>query len=138
MTPTPVPTIAELKPRKYTSKQIGSKETEQIVALNNGGYYSHEIADVTGRTKEQIETCLWNEGYAARSHKYEQSEIETWISMYTGEFDGLPMSFAEVARKTGYCATTIQIGCLRRGLRDRHPGESQRLAHARRKAMRKH
>lgn len=135
---TSAPLGTELKAKKYGTLTIGKKESEQIVALSQGGYYVGEISEVTNRTVSQIETCLWNEGYTPRSHKYEQDEVLTWVAMYTGEHDGLPMTFAEVARQTGYSYGTVQLGVLRAGVRDRHPAESRRLAWARRKATRKH
>ena len=128
----------DIKPKKFTSRTIGDKETEQIVRLNGGGYYAAEIADLTGRTAEQIESALWNEGYAARTHKYEAAEVAGWCDMYTGKHDGLGMCFAEIARQTGYCARTIQLALLRAGLRDRHPTESRRLAGTRRRQSVKH
>lgn len=121
------------KPKKYGSRTIGARETEQIVRLSHGGYYAAEIAELTGRTEDQIETALWNEGFAARTHKYEAEEAKKWCEMYTGDYDGTPMCFAEIARQTGYCPSTIQLAVLRAGIRDRHPAESRRLAHARRK-----
>lgn len=127
-----------LKARKFSSTTIGDKEAEQILALNQAGWYVAEIADVTGRTSRQIDSVLVDWGYTPRTHKYEQVVVRDWIGMYDGTFDGLPMSFAEIARRTKYCATTIQIAVLRAGVRDRHPSESQRLAAERRKQTRKH
>lgn len=123
---------------KKTSRAIGSKEAEQIAELCRSGWYLAEIADVTGRTAKQIETVLWNDGLETRSHKYERSEVLEWVKMYEGGYDGIPMSFAAIARETGYCAGTIQLAVLRAGVRDRHPAESRRLAAERRKSMRKH
>lgn len=135
-----MPTLSspEFKTQKFTSKTIGKKELDQIVRLNAGGFYAAEIAELTGRTVEQIENELWNEGYTVRSHKYEADEAKKWCEMYTGEHDGTPMCFAEIARQTGYCASTIQLAVLRAGIRDRHPTESRRLAHERRKETVKH
>lgn len=124
----------ELKAKKYTTRTIGKSELEQIVALNSGGWYLGEIAKVTGRTPTQIENALWNEGYSPRSHKYEQVEVKKWVAMYTGAFDGLPMTFAEISRRTGYAYGTVQLGVLRSGIRDRHPAESRRLSWERRRA----
>ena len=132
------PELTELKARKYTTRTIGDKESEQIVALNNGGFYLAEIVEVTGRTAKQIETVLWNEGHTPRTHKYEQKEVQKWVSMYSGEFDGRPMGFAHIARCTGYSVGTIQLAVLRAGVRDRHPAESRRLSWERRKAEVKH
>lgn len=135
-----MPTVSapQQKAIKYNSKKIGEKETQQILALSQGGFYIDEIAEMTGRTPEQIDTALWNEGYVARAHKYEQAEVAKWVAMYTGQHDGMPMCFAEVARQTGYSTGTIQLAVLRAGVRDRHPSESRSLAHARRRATRKH
>ncbi len=138
MTQPTTATITALKAKKYATRTIGDKEAEQIIALNSGGYYLSEIASVTGRTEEQIETCLWNLGFSIRSHKYEQKEIATWVAMYQGSHDGRPMGFAHIARLTGYSAGTIQLAVLRSGVRDRHPAESRRLAWERRKKERKH
>ncbi len=123
----------QLKTKKFTSRNIGNKETEQIVRLSHGGYYADEIAEITGRTAKQIENALWNEGFVARCHKYEAEEAKKWCEMYEGTHDGTPMCFAEIARQTGYCSSTIQLAVLRAGIRDRHPAESRRLAWARRK-----
>lgn len=130
--------LTELKAKKYGTRTIGDKETAQIIALNSGGFYLAEIVEVTGRTAKQIETCLWNLGAAPRTHKYEQKEVAGWVDRYTGTWDGRPMSFAHIARETGYAVSTIQLAVLRAGVRDRHPAESRRLAWERRKAMRKH
>ncbi len=126
------------RPKKFSSRTIGDKETAQIVSLNLGGYYASEIAEITGRTEEQIELALWNEGHKARTHKYEVAEVRKWTQMYTGEYDGAPYSFAEIARETGYSYGTVQLAILRAGIRDRHPAESRRLAYQRRKANPKH
>lgn len=130
--------IQELKTKKYSTRSIGDKETEQIVRLSHGGFYLAEIARMTGRTETQIENALWNEGYAARSHKYEAAEAKKWCEMYEGSFDGSKWSFAEIQRETGYAYGTIQLAILRAGIRDRHPTESRRLARERRKATVKH
>lgn len=130
--------VQPLKPKKYSSRTIGDQETEQINRLCHGGYYLSEIAEMTGRTDEQIENALWNEGFVARTHKYEADEVDKWRAMYTGSHDGLEMCFAEIARQTGFCAQTIQLALLRAGVRDRHPAESRRLAGTRRKQNVKH
>lgn len=135
---TTAPELTELKARKYSTRTIGDKESEQIVALNRGGFYLVEIVEVTGRTVKQIEAVLWNGGYTPRTHKYEHKEVLEWVSMYSGEYDGRPMSFAHIARHTGYSVGTIQLAILRSGVRDRHPAESRRLSWERRKAEVKH
>lgn len=135
---TTAPELTELKARKYSTRTIGDKETAQIIALNSGGYYLAEIVEVTGRTSTQIENALWNEGYVIRQHKYEQKEVADFVSRYVGTWDGRPMSFAQIARETGYSVGTIQLAVLRAGVRDRHPAESRRLAWERRKSEVKH
>lgn len=127
-----------LSTKKFESRNIGKKETEQIVRLSHGGYYAAEIAELTGRTEKQIENALWNEGEVARSHKYEAQEAAKWVEMYLGHYDGMPWSFAEIQRETGYSYGTIQLAVLRAGVRDRHPTESRRLARERKKTTRKH
>jgi hypothetical protein len=130
--PTSQLTVNRNKKRTVTPREkrgsIGKKELEQIIRLNQGGYYVSEIAEFTSRTTEQIETALWNEGVKPRTHKYEADQVQMWIQMYTGEFDGSPWSFAEIARKTKFAYSTIQLAVLRAGIRDRHPDESRRLA----------
>jgi hypothetical protein len=126
-------TSSQLKTKKYQTRKIGDKEIAQIIALNSGGYYAAEIAEMTGRSVDQIETALWNEGITARCHKYEAEEAIKWVQMYTGQYDGEPWSFAEIQRETGYSYGTIQLAVLRAGVRDRHPNESRRLARERKK-----
>ena len=97
----PTPAIQQQKTKKFGSRKIGSKEIEQIVRLSHGGYYAAEIAELTGRTGDQIENALHSQGYTARTHKYEAQEALKWVEMYTGIYDGMPWSFAEIARETG-------------------------------------
>ena len=118
--------------KKYKTRQIGQEESEQIVRLNQGGYYLEEICEITGRTAEQIEGVLWNADLRPRTHRYDVAEVSKWVEMYTGAYDGMPMSFAEIQRQTGRSPGTIQLAILRAGVRDRHPSESRRLAHVRR------
>jgi len=130
--------FGQLEVKKSSSRDIGPKELEQIVALCRGGWYLEEIASATGRTRKQIENALWNEDWVPRAHKYQRDEVSKWVSMYQGSDGSHPMSFAAIARETGYCAGTIQLAVLRSGVRDRHPAESRRLAAEWRKANQGH
>lgn len=118
-------------------KLTKSQRDEVIVNLFLDGHLPKEIAQHLGRgvTVKRIEQVLSDRGYEAARFHFEDQEIDQWVAMYNGDWDGWEWSINQIAinAKRSWGTVALRVAERINGPL-RHRAKSMKLTMERRKA----